>query len=247
MRLTIPQPCQENWTAMRPAGNGRHCESCQTTVIDFTQQSDAEILAYLGRAAGGRICGRFAAGQLERPLQRAAPAALGRWRAWLAAAVALWGLREVSGSEAKAQAPTEQRAVPSGSHLEYSARPDYEGQVKARVLRGRIVDFQTRESLPGVSIIIKGTTIGTQTNADGTFELSCPIEITNSQQAIALQYIGYAFQELAPTPGQWYGDEMVLKMQIEMKGGISGVKPWPWHPRTFYYWAKWQLTRPFQK
>ena len=81
---------------MSPVANGRHCAACQKTVVDFTLKTDAEILAHLARAANGPTCGRFAAGQLERPLQRAAPAAPTRWQVWLAAAVAVWGLREAS-------------------------------------------------------------------------------------------------------------------------------------------------------
>ena len=96
---------------MTPTGTGRHCAACAKTVVDFTLKTDAEILAYLAGAASGRTCGRFAAGQLERPLQRAAPAApSGRWRAWLAAMVAVWAVRESFSTEGKAQAATEWRA-----------------------------------------------------------------------------------------------------------------------------------------
>jgi len=136
--------------------------------------------------------------------------------------------------------------VASGSHLEYSARPDYEGHVKLRVLRGRVVNAQTGESLSGASVTIKGTSIGTQSGADGMFELNCPIPIESPQQAITVRSLGYGYQELAPTLGQWYGEQMVLKMHVEM-GAIYWRKPWPWHPRTFYYWAKYQLARPFRR
>ena len=91
---------------------GRHCAACQQTVVDFTLKTDAEILAFLARAAGGSACGRFAAEQLERPLQCAAPAAptAARWRAWLAALVAVWAVREGVGAKAWAQAPVETRS-----------------------------------------------------------------------------------------------------------------------------------------
>ena len=76
---------------MTPTPTGRHCAACQKTVVDFTQKTDAEILAYLAGAAGP-ACGRFRAGQLARPLQVATPGgAAPRWRAWLAALVAAGG------------------------------------------------------------------------------------------------------------------------------------------------------------
>ncbi|AII53593.1 carboxypeptidase-like regulatory domain-containing protein [Hymenobacter sp. APR13] len=43
-----------------------------------------------------------------------------------------------------------------------------------RVQRGRIEDKQSGEGLPGVTVLLKGTTIGVSTNADGSFELSVP-------------------------------------------------------------------------
>lgn len=73
--LHIPQSCPESWAVMSPIATGRHCAACAKAVVDFTLKSDAEILTYLVGAANGRTCGCFAAGQLERPLQRAVPAA----------------------------------------------------------------------------------------------------------------------------------------------------------------------------
>ena len=110
--LTIPQPCHQSWAVMTPAAVGRHCAACAKTVVDFTQQTDDEILAYLAGAASNRTCGRFAAGQLECPLQRAVLAAPTRWWAWLAA-VAMWAVREGVGELVEAQTPIEMRVLPT--------------------------------------------------------------------------------------------------------------------------------------
>jgi hypothetical protein len=40
--LHIPTPCHENWDAMTPRGDGRHCASCAKTVVDLTALSPAE-------------------------------------------------------------------------------------------------------------------------------------------------------------------------------------------------------------
>ena len=54
-------------------------------------------------------------------------------------------------------------------------------------LRGTVVDAQTGEALPGVNIIIEGTTTGTTTNVDGEFEFSVP----SLEETLVFSYIGY--------------------------------------------------------
>jgi TonB-dependent starch-binding outer membrane protein SusC len=55
---------------------------------------------------------------------------------------------------------------------------------------GQVVDAQTGESLPGVNILVQGTTTGTSTNVDGEFELTVP----SLNEVIVVTYIGYQTQ-----------------------------------------------------
>ena len=61
----IPKPCHEDWNAMTPAEIGRHCNTCDKTVKDFTDLTDAEISKYLSEHSGEKICGRFSSDQLK--------------------------------------------------------------------------------------------------------------------------------------------------------------------------------------
>jgi TonB-linked SusC/RagA family outer membrane protein len=58
---------------------------------------------------------------------------------------------------------------------------------------GRVTDSKG-EGLPGVTVLVKGTTIGTSTNADGGFTLSAPENST-----LVFSSIGYKNQEIAIT------------------------------------------------
>ncbi len=135
--LSIPEPCHESWAAMSPTMAGRHCAACQKTVIDFTLKTDAEILAYLAGATLGRTCGRFYRQQLDRPLQPLAIPVPNRWRAWLAAAVAIWGVREVASPAAGAQTASAQHRTAEGEkklikprHQSYAAETRISGVVR---------------------------------------------------------------------------------------------------------------------
>ncbi len=70
--------------------------------MDFTRMSDTEILAFM-KAYPAISCGRFRVGQLKRPLWQAQPFAVSPWRRWLATLVAVWGLGQLSPTNAFAQ------------------------------------------------------------------------------------------------------------------------------------------------
>ena len=60
-----------------------------------------------------------------------------------------------------------------------------------RTISGRIVDRANNQGLPGVTVLAKGTTVGTSTNADGGYTLSVP----NTATTLVFSFIGYASQE----------------------------------------------------
>ncbi|WP_316635457.1 hypothetical protein [uncultured Flavobacterium sp.] len=64
-KITIPEPCHENWDEMTPNENGRFCLSCSKTVIDFTTMLPEEVQHFFIQNQNKNICGRFKNEQLE--------------------------------------------------------------------------------------------------------------------------------------------------------------------------------------
>jgi len=52
---------------MTTARQGRFCDHCQKTVIDFTTWSDGALYSFFSKN-NGHICGRFLGSQLDRPI-----------------------------------------------------------------------------------------------------------------------------------------------------------------------------------
>jgi hypothetical protein len=65
MRISIENPCHEDWQTMTPETQGRFCGACEKTVVDFTTMSDAEILHYFSKPSVEETCGRFRVEQLS--------------------------------------------------------------------------------------------------------------------------------------------------------------------------------------
>ncbi|MCC2545830.1 hypothetical protein LJY25_05195 [Hymenobacter sp. BT175] len=99
--LSVPQPCFESWASMTPRPQGRHCASCQEVVVDFTEKTDAEILAFL-KQYPKVSCGRFTEDQLDRPLQGNQPPRP-RWTNWLAALLTVWGAGQLAAPTVRGQ------------------------------------------------------------------------------------------------------------------------------------------------
>lgn len=66
-------------------------------------------------------------------------------------------------------------------------------KVVTRLLTGKVLDKQSGNPLPGATVKIKGTTLGTATDVDGKFSLNVATEVT----ALEVSFIGYKTIEIA--------------------------------------------------
>lgn len=72
-----------------------------------------------------------------------------------------------------------------------------------KTVTGRVTDAETHESLPGVNVLVKGTSIGTNTNSDGNFSLNVP-----ENAMLEFSYIGYKTLQLP------VGERTVVDVQL---------------------------------
>lgn len=64
---------------------------------------------------------------------------------------------------------------------------------KKIMIKGTITDFTTNESIPGVNVVVKGTTSGTTSDDRGNFS----IEVSGTSGVLLFSFIGYISQEIA--------------------------------------------------
>lgn len=235
---------------MTPTTTGRHCAACATTVVDFTQKTDAEILAYIAQAAGGRSCGRFRTEQLARPLQPAETTS--RWRSLLGTLVTLVGVLSAGRAAAQAgYAPAAVAAHPGPSStarqpaVSEPATPESSVPTEPQQFRGVVLDAATGEHLPGVTVILAGTTVGVSTDVNGQFNFAAPAGTL--APVLVISSIGYTTVRLPASAElltvQLQVDARALSGEVVVIGGYRSARPWPWHPRALYYW----LSQPFRR
>jgi hypothetical protein len=114
--------------------------------------------------------------RLRRTERRLAPALSHRLNQWL------WRLTPVV---ARPVVAPEQRKI----QVTQPGRPG----LNTRLVRGRVVARDTEEGLPGVTVLVKNSTLGTSTAADGSFVLHVPMDT----QMLLFSSVGYVTQEQA--------------------------------------------------
>ncbi len=80
------------------------------------------------------------------------------------------------------------------------------GQVS---VTGKVTSSDDGSPLPGVNIMLKGTTIGSVSNLDGEYEVTAP-----EGASLVFSYVGYISQEIQLSPGQSSLD-IVLQLDIQ--------------------------------
>jgi TonB-dependent SusC/RagA subfamily outer membrane receptor len=85
------------------------------------------------------------------------------------------------------------------------ANPAITAIIKAdKSLKGKVTDKATGDGLPGVNVVVKGTSSGTTTDGEGNYSLTVPDNAT-----LVFSFVGYVSQELV------VGNRTVLDVAIE--------------------------------
>jgi hypothetical protein len=183
IQLNIDKPCHENWDNMQPNTDGRHCMSCQKTVVDFSNMTDREILDYISNISGD-ICGRADRMQLNRNLRENNLRKRFSWRY-------IWNLIIVVfvfAGKAKAQGGIRFQKV---AQLKKDRPEDEICLIRKPIfITGTVKNAMTGEPIPFASVLIKGTQNGVSTDSAGKFRL----EITEIGRGADLEVSSTGFE-----------------------------------------------------
>ena len=239
--INIPTPCHQSWQQMTPDGQGRHCLHCSKTVVDFSKMTGDEIIGYLANQTN--VCGRFGEDQLitiNRLLADQNLPGTNHWKKWLVAASVLGATmlnRAAAQSIPANPAATQQNPVskPRSFPLGKIAIIDSSRYTK---ITGRVTGADDKLPIPGVSIGIKGTPVGTLSDNDGSFTLRVPW----ANPVLVARYIGYTTQEVSVQAANNQPVSVALVLSPQILGDIVIIK------RPFYMrWYNRFIRRPAHK
>lgn len=190
--LSLPEPCTEKWNSFTPTATGGFCSKCQKNVIDFTKATDDEIIQFITKKSPEGACGKFRGDQLKtyfiQPPQPVRPGFVllkAGIISLLLLVISKPGTAQTSPTKTKTEIVRQQRIPENDSST-----------TKIRV-RGVVTSEEDDSPLPGVNVVQKGTSNGTQTDGDGRFELLVDIaqSSTITFSFISLKTVDYVLRK----------------------------------------------------
>jgi hypothetical protein len=200
--LNIKTPCTENFNEFTATKNGGFCQSCEKEVFDFTKMSAQEITHYFQTKKTQDICGIFERNQLtinEESLSK------GKKISFLSglglAFLSLFYFGNVHAQDINNQTKTLEKKASKFQSIINKKNIDVKGTVT-----------EDKMPLPGVNILLEGTTVGTSTDFDGNFEFP---EKLKKGDVLVFSYVGMNSKKVVITNEKSTLD-VTLKVNLKM-------------------------------
>ena len=173
---------------MTPADKGRFCLNCQKTVTDFSKLSDTELIELL-QSKQASTCGRFLPEQLNRVLTTSIPAQDRRRTPFMPIAAIATALTIMAPSAKAVNAPQKIQCSVDDEGKQTATLISHQDPTGS--ISGIVLTDTDALPLPGATIKIKNTHIGTQTDQSGNFRLRIPDNFRKKVLILEVSFIGY--------------------------------------------------------
>ncbi|HSY75997.1 MAG TPA: TonB family protein [Bacteroidia bacterium] len=229
--VEVPKPCHENWDKMTPNEQGRHCSSCNKTVVDFSKYTDKELFEFLSKIKGS-VCGRFNPYQVNRPITVYQSENNSLWQKLM------WGTALATSLAACNENRNNQNVVGKICLNDSTKRKSVNNTSPTNnYVSGKITDDHDGKPIAHLRVTIAGTKYTSITDSAGDFKIEMPDSISGREIKLfieedKLQKIPlYEFREMVYTINQ-----LPFTVNIKMHSpfndpppltGIIAVNPYP--------------------
>jgi hypothetical protein len=181
IKLTIPEPCHENWNNMTPTEKGKHCAVCDKEVFDMTGIPEKEVAEKISQIESGNVCARIPNAYLDKKIELHA-AAMGKY-----------GKMGAAGALITAVAFTPMISIPDSDLSAITEKNTLQISNPSIQMNGTIVN-EKGEIIPGVRVIIEQNNhkAFTTSLANGRFVFHLDSQkITNGKAILKLEKVGF--------------------------------------------------------
>jgi hypothetical protein len=186
LTISVKEPCTEKFTNFSKTEKGGFCTNCQKEVIDFTKASNEELIRHFSKTSN-KTCGVFKSSQLTSYEINSLPMIhnniISKGIGMMTLSLLALCTTQINGQET-ADIETGIEVVSTETLGKIAI---IETVQEYFLVKGTVLD-ETNEPLPGVNVVLKGSTIGIQTDIDGKYEFPQELEVND---VLVFSYIGY--------------------------------------------------------
>jgi len=209
--ISIPQPCSENWEAMTPNERGRHCDSCNKTIVDFSLFSDKQLVDFFA-SVKGTVCGRIANVQTARVISYTEPQNHFLYKLLFGSVLTIGIAGSANANYISGQKPLIEQYI--GVH-ESDKQPVPTDSIH-HYIEGTLTDSTNKDSLPFACVMLthNGVKIDTTyTDINGYYKLHIPDSLQGATLILTASYLGYGNHKQEFKPSQ-----LKNPLNIQLKG-----------------------------
>ena len=186
LTISVKEPCTEKFTNFSKTEKGGFCTNCQKEVIDFTKASNEELIRHFSKTSN-KTCGVFKSSQLTSYEINSLPMIhnniISKGIGMMTLSLFALCTTQINGQET-ADIETGIEVVSTKTLGKIAI---IETVQEYYLVKGTVLD-EANEPLPGVNVVLKGSTIGIQTDIDGKYEFPQELEVND---VLVFSYIGY--------------------------------------------------------
>lgn len=218
-KISIKNPCHLTWNDLEGSGSHKHCKTCATTVVDFSNISNEEIIEFLS-TKNKKTCGNITQSQLHSIITtNRKPNYLFKSLFLVFFGLSAPSIAQINSPSAAITQSPMQPSVLSQPQKKLEVRLTKHSIDSEIIIKGIVVGADDNLPLPKVTILIRGKKKNTTTNADGEFELKLDQHLYRNKTIILeVCYLGYKSQELKLKPN----DQEHLKIAMEPDASYLG-------------------------
>ncbi len=193
INLTNLKKCDQIWDDMPEIKDGRLCENCSNTIIDFRNISDKEI-AQVHTFSKGKVCGLYDSAQRKLPKQNRELTKTRKWSSLYLGVFGLLSIHNINGQEKHKEVgieQTEKKYFNNTQNENINLNQIKKSKNDSIYITGLLTN-SNNDLVPFASVIVEGTKVGAISNFDGYYTLNVT-EILDSYDKLTLIYyfIGY--------------------------------------------------------